>query len=177
MKKYYIHFISIMLLFIIFSSRKPCAQQLSPFVISSSGGMYTNDSGMLSFTTGEMAAVETFASATNILTQGFQQSWDFGVATDEQPDTKFSISIYPNPSDGNFNMMTTSGKQVDVSMKIISLLGVEIYREDFYQESKTNIHPIQLSGIPQGIYMIMVFANDKNTGEEYQFVTKINIAR
>jgi hypothetical protein len=132
---------------------------------------------MLSFTTGEMAAVQTIASPTNILTQGFQQSWDFGTATEKNADDKFSISIYPNPSNGHFNIMTISANQVDISMKIINILGVEIFQENFYQEEKTNIHPIQLLEIPQGLYTIMILARNKNSGEEYHFGTRIHIAR
>ncbi|MEO5906909.1 MAG: T9SS type A sorting domain-containing protein [Saprospiraceae bacterium] len=171
------HFQIYILFILLTSGVSISAQLLSPFVVSSSGGFYNNSAGMLSFTTGELSMVETFVSSGNILTQGFQQSWDFDTAIEESPDAKFSINIYPNPSDGNFNLMTTSEKQVDISMNIISILGVEIFRENFYQEEITSIHPFQLSTVPQGLYLIMVSAKDKIKGKEYQFMTKIHIVR
>ncbi len=73
--------------------------------------------------------------------------------------------------------MTTSEKQVEISIKITSILGVEIFQDNFYQEEKTTIHSIQLSAVPQGLYLIMVYAKDKYTNDEYQFVTKIHISR
>src|SRR4030095_17267989 len=51
------------------------SQQLVPTVISSSGGFYSTPSAMLSFTTGELASIETYSAPGLILTQGFHQSW------------------------------------------------------------------------------------------------------
>ena len=50
------------------------AQSLSPQVIASGGGFQSNTIGSLSFTIGE-TNTQTLSSATNMLTQGFQQAF------------------------------------------------------------------------------------------------------
>src|SRR5687767_11905584 len=84
------------------------SQQLSPFVVSSSGGFYSNAEGMLSFTTGELAAIETYTHPLVTLTQGFQQPWDLNTHVDDNQSSGFSFDIYPNPSDGIVHLITKS---------------------------------------------------------------------
>lgn len=56
----------------LFFSAGVSAQSLSPQVIASSGGFFSNGSGSLSWTLGE-TMTETFTGGSNQLTQGFQQ--------------------------------------------------------------------------------------------------------
>src|SRR5262245_53217001 len=86
---------SIILLFII----SVPAQSLTPFVVASSGSFYSNSTAQLSFTTGEMAMVETFHTANNFLTQGFQQPSDSDLITKVifPEDGNTFITLYPNP--------------------------------------------------------------------------------
>ncbi len=153
-------------------------QQLTPYVVSSSGGFYTSASGMLSFTTGEMAAVETYTSAPNILTQGFQQSWDFGTGLAEIPNLKFSFSLYPNPSDGKFNLVAETESNERVIVKIIDLLGREIWQSVFDLENKVNRYPIDLSAAAPGLYTIsLTVREDHELNLRQQYIGKIQIIR
>lgn len=99
------------------------AQALSPSVISTSGGFHENAPGSLSFTFGELAAVETLTSTTGILTQGFQQYWDIGTYVIEDPALPISFGIYPNISDGNFHMVTESAVSENVYVRIFDFNG------------------------------------------------------
>lgn len=54
------------------------AQSLSPQVIASSGGYYSNAAGSLSFTVGE-TVTQTYTSGSNMLTQGFQQPFELNI--------------------------------------------------------------------------------------------------
>ena len=81
------------------------AQSLSPTVVSSSGGFYANSAGQLSFTVGEMTMVTTFFQTNNILTQGFQQPFDFGTAIPEPTKDGFAFGVFPNPSTGNIHLV------------------------------------------------------------------------
>lgn len=166
-----------LLFFLLLSTGVSLAQQLVPFVVSSSGGFYNNASGMLSFTTGEMAAVETFTSASNILTQGFQQSWDFGTYISEHPNPDFSFCAYPNPSDGYFSALTESEENVHLALKISDVLGRDILHTEFYQQDKIHVHPIDLSNTAPGMYLITVIVKEHQTNSEFQFVEKIQIIR
>ena len=96
------------------------------------------------------------------------------MATPESTEAS-GFSIYPNPSDGHFNLKTSSEGQVTISIKIFNVLGQEIFRTDFYQEEKINVHPIQISAIQAGIYLIMFIAKEKNSPEEFHFTGKIHV--
>lgn len=65
-------------------------------VISSQGDSYSNSSGSLDFTIGEVV-INTGTNGINDLTQGFHQTmWEF-VGIDEF-DANFLVSIFPNPT-------------------------------------------------------------------------------
>ncbi len=168
-----LHIYSIFILFL--SAGQISAQQLTPFVVSPSGGFYSNTSGMLSFTTGEMTAIETFTSSENILTQGFQQIWDFGTYITEHPNLNFSFGIYPNPSDGYFNLVTETEENVHVVVKILDVLGKEILHSEFYQQNNINIQPFDFSHVAAGLYVISLSLNEGTSGTDNHYVSKIQI--
>ncbi|MEJ6776496.1 MAG: T9SS type A sorting domain-containing protein [Crocinitomicaceae bacterium] len=64
-------------------------------VVSTQGDSYTNGSGSIDFTIGEVV-INTGTDGTNDLTQGFHQTtWNFlGVDNHEQ---NFEATVYPNP--------------------------------------------------------------------------------
>jgi hypothetical protein len=167
----------IILFFILAASGKSSAQQLIPYVISSSGGFYNNASGMLSFTTGEMSAVVTYTSPSAILTQGFQQSWDFGTSIAEYLTQDFSFGIYPNPSEGHFNLLIDTKLNANVEVKILDILGKEILRTSFHHQSGINVESIDLSSPPQGIYLIALTASENRNSPTYHVTQKIKIVK
>ena len=170
MNPFYILFILLLFARITFS------QQLTPFVISTSGGFYNNASGMLSFTTGEMAAVETFSSPSSKLTQGFQQPWDFGTYITDFPTPDFSFGIYPNPSDGQFYLFTETESNQHIDVKVFNMLGIEISRITFYQQNKVNVESMNLLGVPPGTYLISLSVKENDSFKpENHFTQKIQI--
>jgi Secretion system C-terminal sorting domain len=76
------------------------AQSLERSVIGSAGTYYYEaTAGSLSFTVGE-AATATLASASNVLTQGFQQPMEgeFGTVVRPTLATDAGLQLYPNPA-------------------------------------------------------------------------------
>jgi len=165
------------LLFLFVIATKTTAQQLLPFAISSSGGFYNNSSGMLSFTTAEMSAVETYISPSSILTQGFQQAWDFGTKTTEYPNHHFSFGIYPNPSIGHFNLFIDTELNQNIDVKILDLLGKVILQTSYYHESGINVESIDLSFAAPGIYIVSLTIKEKITSPAYHSTKKIHIVK
>ena len=154
------------------------AQQISPQVISASGAFYSNQYGSLSFTAGEMAAVETFSSEYNILTQGFQQVWDLGTYITEYPEHDFSFGVYPNPSDGNFDLLIQAENNYHLTVRILNILGKEIQQKEFYHQRKINIEPFDLSEVAAGIYFVALTVRKNNSPQsENYFVRKIHIVK
>ena len=162
--------------FLLLSAGFTTAQQLSPSVVSSSGGFYSNGSGMLSFTTGEMSAVETFTSLANILTQGFQQPSDIGTYVIDHPGITFSFGVYPNPSDGNINLVTESRDQVDLIVRVANLLGRTLMQEDIHHQGELEVHPLDLVHAPAGIYLLTLAIKTNDFIETEQTI-KIEIIR
>lgn len=73
-------------------------------VISFQGDSYSNTSGSIDFTIGEVI-ITTASDGNNDLTQGFHQTnWNFVGLDYQNPD--FEISVYPNPIDNELNIET-----------------------------------------------------------------------
>lgn len=178
MKTNLIQYNLISLLFFLLSTGGLSAQQLTPFVVSSSGGFYSTASGTLSFTTGEMSAIETFTSPTNILTQGFQQIWELGTSTKDNANASFSVSVNPNPSDGLFNLIMESDFGGHVDMNIVDLLGRKMKQASFDHEATRDVQPIDLSDVPPGIYLMTITVINRNDpANAYPVLKKIQIIK
>ena len=137
------------------------AQSLTPQVISSSGAFYSNGSGMLSTTIGELAAVTTLSGGSYYLTQGFQQPWDFGVGIPELNGTDFALEIYPNPGNGMFYLSVNTPEDSKLKIHIYDVLGKTIFSENVNSPSGGMIHELNLRNFNSGIYFLEV-SGEKN---------------
>jgi hypothetical protein len=81
----------------------------------------------------------------------------------EQP-TKFSVSIYPNPTSGHFTIDAFSLSKLNV--EVVDLLGKRIA----FQSAIENKHDIDLTGESPGIYLVKI-------SSENQLVTKKVVVR
>lgn len=64
-------------------------------VIATQGDSYSNASGTIDFTIGEVV-INTVSDGSHDLTQGFHQTiWSFADLVDHSPD--FDLTVYPNP--------------------------------------------------------------------------------
>jgi hypothetical protein len=135
------------------------AQQLTPFVISTSGGFYSNASGSLSFTVGEMAAVETFTAPASILTQGFQQPWDFGTYVIDYPGAEFSFDVFPNPSGSVVHLYTQSVEQAALKISVTDILGREVFHSELFHSDVLQLHQLDLSIVTSGTYFLTLAIN------------------
>ena len=178
MKNYFLKYTLITLCFIFLSSGNISAQQLTPFVVSSSGGFYNNTSGMLSFTTSEMTSIETYISPSAILTQGFQQSYELGTSVTEYQGQNLTFGIYPNPTAGKFILVTEGDLNEQIKVKILDLLGREILQTEFYHQGKINMHSLDLTDDAPGMYIILIDVREKNaSAPTYQVIKKIQIVK
>lgn len=77
------------------------------------------------------------------------------IFTEEQKD---HISIYPNPSFGNFQIDYYSSLEEDGYIRIIDTQGKEVYMQDVLIFEESNNFSIQLD-VPSGIYIVMLISN------------------
>ncbi len=146
------------------------AQSLSGSVVSTSGAFYANGSGMLSVTIGEMTMVNTFSGGTSILTQGFQQPWDFGVGISELHQTG-SFVVYPNPTSGSLNVLMNDVTAAPAWISVYDGTGRLVLKRSFHPGAF--LAPVELSLVPfdNGIYLLEISSPNAN----YQ--SKINLVK
>ena len=128
------------------------AQSLSPFVISSSGGYFSNSSGTLSATIAEMTMIQTFNSSVGILTQGFQQPSNATISIEEA--TLAEVSIYPNPTNGQFSLTINASANGSATVRIYDLLGQTIKEQEISISNGVNRLMFDIRGCSSGIYML-----------------------
>lgn len=152
-------------------------QQLTPMVVSSSGGTYNNSDGMLSFTTGEMSVIETLSSSSFFLTQGFQQPWEMSTSISSVPESDLLFGIQPNPSNGYFWMISKSESPGRIHWNIVNVLGKEILQGEFEHTGNITAEPINLTSAPSGTYFISMTIQSQATQPSALLVYKIQIIR
>jgi hypothetical protein len=150
------------------------SQSLSPTVISSSGGFYSNSSGMLSFTVAEMTMVQTFTTGSNILTQGFQQPEDLTVGIPENTVISGTTLVYPNPTNGLFTISYYSNTSASNSINIYNLVGQVVLTKRVTQSAGANTVNFDISSFSQGIYMLELNTVNEKGVRETSF-HKINL--
>jgi len=128
------------------------AQSLSPTVIASSGGYLSNSSGSLSATIAEMTMIETFHATASILTQGFQQPDDATSSIDEP--TLAEVSIYPNPTNGQFSLTINASANGSATVRIYDLLGQTVKQQEISISNGVNRLMFDIRGCSAGIYML-----------------------
>ena len=83
-------------------------------VVSTQGDSYSNGSGSIDFTIGEVV-INTGTDGTNDLTQGFHQTnWNFLGVEDHAPN--YEVIIYPNPTEDVLNIRTSTFENVTYTL-------------------------------------------------------------
>ncbi len=129
------------------------AQSVSPDVIASAGDFYSNASGSISWTLGEPMG-ETYTSANNILTQGFQQPWDFGTAV-APGQTPVNADAFPNPTNDIVNIQFGDNSSGLYVIEVFNTLGQNVTAVQFTAtpSSRTSV---SLYDFADGVYFITV---------------------
>jgi len=71
------------------------------------------------------------------------------------------VDYYPNPSEGQFTLRFT-GKKVPTEVKIIDMMGQEVFRENISDFGGSYDKKIDLSEKDAGVYILQVIQNDKS---------------
>jgi hypothetical protein len=152
------------------------SQTLSPTVVSSAGGYYTSASGSISFTVAEMTMVQTFTTAGNILTQGFQQPEDLNVGIEETTPIDGNIVLYPNPTNGAFSMQFNADESAERVISVYNSIGQIVLQKTIQQIAGVNKVDFDLSSFSQGMYMLEIQVKNTN-GDLVPTFTKLNLIR
>jgi len=129
------------------------AQSVSPDVIASGGDYYSNANGSISWTLGEPMG-ETYTSVNNILTQGFQQPWDFGMNI-PNAQTPVNADAYPNPTTDVVNLQFGDNSNGVYVIEVCNTLGQLVSTTQF-SASPAARTSVSLADFADGIFFITV---------------------
>lgn len=118
-------------------------------VISSGGDFYNNINGSVSFTIGE-PVIETLSGASNILTQGFNQT---KLTINEiviQPVSDYEITVFPNPSVYSFTIKKNNS--TELSYQLFDE-GGKLVKSDILTGSETII---AMENLSSSIYFLRI---------------------
>ena len=138
------------------------AQSLSPTVVSSFGKFSMAAGFSLSASGGE-PMTETFSSANNILTQGFQQPNRIGTGITELNEDGFVVKYFPNPTAEFLTIQFHSENRDDFIISINDLLGrkLNLTSEQAHTGNKI-VKTFQLTELPSAYYYLTI----ENTKDE-----------
>ncbi len=147
------------------------AQSLIPDVIASAGDKYTGKNGSLSWTLGE-TAIETISSETNLLTQGFHQTY-LVILKDERPDDpSVDVSVYPNPVNDLLTIeITIPESGPHIRLELFDLLGHRIH--DHTIKCQTYYEQLDVSRFSSSLFVLRV-TNLKTLQTECFKIHKVN---
>ena len=125
-------------------------------VVSTQGDSYSNTSGSIDFTLGEVVIV-TGTDGTNDLTQGFHQTnWNFVGLEDFAPD--YEATIFPNPTSEVLNIRTSTFE--NVTYALYDAQG-KLVMQDILSAEQT---PIQVSELAPGAYSLELIFEEGSKG-------------
>lgn len=132
-------------------------------VVSTQGESYSNATGSLDFTVGEVV-INTATDGNNTLTQGFHQTnWKFLGLDDDAPEVQ--VTIFPNPTSEILNIKTSS--YVNATYTLYDALGKSVLADQLSDEQT----PIQVGQLAAGAYTLELnFDNsDKSSPKQKTF--------
>ena len=71
------------------------------------------------------------------------------------------LSYFPNPNNGKFNLKFTLEQQKEVAVKVVDILGKEVYKEKLIDFNGKYDNEINLLGIEKGIYILQIIQKKK----------------
>jgi len=123
-------------------------------VVSTQGDSYSNGSGSIDFTIGEVI-IDTGTDGTNDITQGFHQTnWNFAGLEDYAPD--FEVTLFPNPTQDVLNIRT--GTFEHITYTLYDAQGKLVLQEMLSAEQT----PIQVSQLAPGSYSLTLNNETQN---------------
>lgn len=125
-------------------------------VVSTQGTTYSNASGTIDFTIGEVL-ISTGADGTNNVTQGFHQTnWNFLGMEDFAPE--IDVSIFPNPTQDVLYINTKSFE--NVTYTLYDAQGKLIIQNKLCAD----ITPVQVNQLAPGSYSLELIFDELNNG-------------
>lgn len=122
-----------------------------------SGGNAAGAGGTSSYSVGQVAYINS-VGLTGSVNQGVQQPFEiFTLGTDNFPEIKVTMSVYPNPTTSSVTLKIENHSLDAIQFLLFDINGREILSQKI-QQSET---PIQLENLPAAVYLLNVSEENK----------------
>lgn len=143
-------------------------QTNQPNIITNSGDYFkpNTSSPSLSWTIGE-CITETLSSTNNILTQGFQQNFEYIIQPGiNENKNNYSIKVFPNPASDliTISIKPLTQKSSDYLIELYDLNGKMLYTVNYTQ----NEFQLDMNTYPTGTFLLKVMTNRNKTLQNFK---------
>ena len=78
------------------------------------------------------------------------------LGTEPLKNNEVSVSIFPNPSNGETNLRINAKTSSEAGITLVNVLGQTVYSRPVILNGGTNIIPLDVSGLAQGAYSVVI---------------------
>ncbi len=135
-------------------------------VVATSGETKQISGYEISWTLGE-PVIETFNSATNVLTQGFHQSKLIVTAIDEPGTLGYQLNVYPNPT-SDYVIIDFNSALSNKQYSLFDNTGKRILLQHF-SATKTQV---DMSALASGTYLLQIGTKKTNRIQTFKIIKK-----
>jgi hypothetical protein len=140
------------------------SQSVMPDVVATSGDFYSNSSGQVQWTLGEVM-VETYSNSNYNISQGFHQSFLTGTGINSF--TASSLNIFPNPTSQSVSVtFSRSGETYLVSLTDIT---GKILQSKKHSNADQMLQ-FDLENYSNGVYILKVSGEETNFNQCYRII-------
>lgn len=132
-------------------------------VISSTGDFFSSSDGSVAFTVGEIG-IETIATGTNQITQGFHQTSLSPTASIDDKYSNLVVNLFPNPTENN--AILDIADFYGLNYKVYDLKG-QLLQQKQIESKKTEVN---LSSFSTGLYLVALYSNENKKINTYKII-------
>ena len=125
-------------------------------LVSTGGGYFSGASGSISWSVGELI-VATFANENTALTQGFHQTYTWGVFVNEL-ETEEHFFTYPNPAKDHFYVVSPYAEGQSYDYILMDFTGKMVARGTLQNSPER----ISMSGLQSSVYFLRITEKNRH---------------
>jgi hypothetical protein len=141
------------------------AQELSPHVIGSAGGIGRTEKISLEWTLGE-SNVQSVQTRDNLFTEGYQQPYLKVLGVQKEMPENYQIVVAPNPVKSILSFKIYADEESVVSLRLTDLNGKVLYLNK--ANSKLDSKEIDMSDYLAGIYVLNIRNSSGSINRTYK---------
>ncbi len=93
------------------------------------------------------------------VSESFEVTVDNTVGVSETASEELGLAVYPNPGNGNFQVVLNTSEESQVRLTVYNLLGSRVYENSFQVNGRLQ-QTMDLQELPDGIYILKIESNE-----------------